>query len=1046
MAATELGTAYVSIVAETSKLEQGIKSALQGGGKQADLIGSDIGKKISASASKAMRSGWRPEQDIMAGIPDTKLDRIGARIGQVIGKGVVGGLKARKVGVDFGNAFAQGAGSVGLGRVIAGWRSELSGGALNSIGMLAGKSLSMGLTAAAGVAVGGIGLALTKGFDRLSKIDAAKAKLRAMKMSTQEVADTVKLVTDSVTGTPFSLDAAFGTATMAIGAGVKDIKRFMQDVTDAAGFAGVDLDRMGTIFTQIQAKGKLTGEEMMQLMEAGLPARSWIEKSYNLTAEQFDKMQQKGQITMEMLQTSIEQNAGGMAANAGKTLQGAIDNMQTAIARIGANFLSAIFGGEGGDDTEKMRNAIDRITAKLNELNNWINTHREEIRQFFTDAADAAKKVVDVVGDVLTTIQKLPGGIDAVVVAFAAWEGIKFAGLLGQLGLVSGALGGIAGAVAAISGGLAYILKDNPVLGNKGTVGNGGGILPPLSGGWGDGTGVVPPLSGALNGSPSSIFGGPGAQRERRGLPPLDPTGGLLGGTVTPSGGGTGRFPSAMPPKMAGAEGWRPAVQQAIAQYGPSLGITNTKAWEDALVRQIQTESGGNPFADNPNDSNGRGGKQHVTGLLQFLPTTFAAHNISGGAYKDPNAQIAAALHYVTNRYGMDKNGAPLQIGRGVGYAAGGSVRGAGSGKSDSIPAMLSHGEHVLTASDVNAMGGQSGVYSFRSRLHRSGGGPAEPLEDEPGWNPDTMGNRRRGPLEDEPGWNPDTMGNLRRGPLEDEPGWDWQTMGNGRRGYDYVLMGGNHIRGYAEGGAVLAKLEDMRTKGAIPAAAGSTAKAGESSIAKGIAMGGEFINGLIDQAASAASTAAAAAAAAGTMGAGAGPGGSQAAAMATQFLISAGTNAAKRSVQYGFQLGGIGVDSVLQQLTPFGMPRWLTQDYSGFMPQWDSQGALGDLMSAGAQNAVDPNTTQHGTGQGAAPGPSPSAMGPAELAPPDLFQNNANDFLSTELQQVEAPAPDAQPVYKIDNVYTQDVDQFGRELAKQGRLASMQYTGRPGP
>jgi len=36
--------------------------------------------------------------------------------------------------------------------------------------------------------------------------------------------------------------------------------------------------------------------------------------------------------------------------------------------------------------------------------------------------------------------------------------------------------------------------------------------------------------------------------------------------------------------------------------------------------------------------------------------------------------------------------------------------------------------------------------------------------------------------------------------------------------------------------------------------------------------------------------------------------------------------------------------------------------------------------------------------------------------------------------------------MFKVDNIYTQDVDSLGRELNKQGRLAQMQYTNRPGP
>ncbi|BDY33155.1 hypothetical protein [Mycolicibacterium mageritense] len=185
-----------------------------------------------------------------------------------------------------------------------------------------------------------------------------------------------------------------------------------------------------------------------------------------------------------------------------------------------------------------------------------------------------------------------------------------------------------------------------------------------------------------------------------------------MGGLVYPAGG-------------TGSERWRPVVRQVLAAYGPTYGITgsNFQAWEDALVRQINTESGGNPDSVNPTDSNGRGGTQRVAGILNFLQSTFEAHNITGGPYMDPASQIAAALPYVTKRWGVDENGAPLQIGRGQGFSFGGGVRGPGTRTSDSIPAWLSDGEHVLTADDVDAMGGQANVYAFRGALHRAPGG-----------------------------------------------------------------------------------------------------------------------------------------------------------------------------------------------------------------------------------------------------------------------------------------------------------------------------------
>ena len=62
-----------------------------------------------------------------------------------------------------------------------------------------------------------------------------------------------------------------------------------------------------------------------------------------------------------------------------------------------------------------------------------------------------------------------------------------------------------------------------------------------------------------------------------------------------------------------------------------------------------------------------------------------------------------------------------------VAFAGGGGVSGPGSSKSDSIPAWLSNGEHVLTAADVSAMGGHDEIYRFRNALHRADGGPVIP-------------------------------------------------------------------------------------------------------------------------------------------------------------------------------------------------------------------------------------------------------------------------------------------------------------------------------
>ncbi|WP_280499021.1 phage tail protein [Nocardia cyriacigeorgica] len=54
-----------------------------------------------------------------------------------------------------------------------------------------------------------------------------------------------------------------------------------------------------------------------------------------------------------------------------------------------------------------------------------------------------------------------------------------------------------------------------------------------------------------------------------------------------------------------------------------------------------------------------------------------------------------------------------------LGFATGGAVRGPGSGTSDSIPAWLSNGEHVVTAAEVMRAGGQNIWYAIRDMIAR---------------------------------------------------------------------------------------------------------------------------------------------------------------------------------------------------------------------------------------------------------------------------------------------------------------------------------------
>lgn len=130
-----------------------------------------------------------------------------------------------------------------------------------------------------------------------------------------------------------------------------------------------------------------------------------------------------------------------------------------------------------------------------------------------------------------------------------------------------------------------------------------------------------------------------------------DPQGGLVSGGDSVGG--------------SGVERWRPYVKRALKMNN----LPTSSAYVDAWMRQIQTESGGNPLAIGGNDGLADG---NATGLLQTKPGTFAANAFPGyGNIMSGFDDILAAINYAKKRYGSDMLGV---IGRGHGYANGGIV------------------------------------------------------------------------------------------------------------------------------------------------------------------------------------------------------------------------------------------------------------------------------------------------------------------------------------------------------------------------------------
>ena len=114
--------------------------------------------------------------------------------------------------------------------------------------------------------------------------------------------------------------------------------------------------------------------------------------------------------------------------------------------------------------------------------------------------------------------------------------------------------------------------------------------------------------------------------------------------------------------KTTGGGNWISTVRAALKV----AGLPQTKAYVNAWLKQIQTESSGNPNAIGGTDGYSHG---RATGLVQVKPTTFQAMKGKGmNDIKNPLHNLVAGMNWAKHAYGSSILGV---IGKGHGYAKG---------------------------------------------------------------------------------------------------------------------------------------------------------------------------------------------------------------------------------------------------------------------------------------------------------------------------------------------------------------------------------------
>lgn len=264
-----------------------------------------------------------------------------------------------------------------------------------------------GSLAAAGVAAGAaLGTSMAKGMARLTAIDEAQAKLKGLGNSADTVAGVMQNALASVKGTAYGLGEAASTAAGMVAAGIQpgqQLETTLKTVADTAAIAGASMQDVGVIFGSVAARGKLQGDDMLQLLGRGVPVLQLLAAETGKTSAEVSKMVSDGKIDFATFEAAMRRGMGGAAQEMGNTFTGALANMQAAMGRFGAELNGPLFAAAPGV-VKGITSIFDQVTAaikpKMTEISAAAGVAGNSIGDILSQkvgpaAADAAGKMAD---------------------------------------------------------------------------------------------------------------------------------------------------------------------------------------------------------------------------------------------------------------------------------------------------------------------------------------------------------------------------------------------------------------------------------------------------------------------------------------------------------------------------------------------------------------------------------------------------------------------------------------------------------------------------
>ncbi len=197
--------------------------------------------------------------------------------------------------------------------------------------------------------------------------------------------------------TPFELPQLLVASRQLLAYGFKleEVKGILKDVGDATAGLGLGAEGIARItlaLGQIRAKGKLSGEEVRQLAEAGIPAWSYVARTLGITQQEAMKLSEKGLIpadkAIQAILKGMRTDFAGLMERQSRTLQGLLSTLRD-FARL------KIFGAFGEGLRQGLLPLLGKVVDFLSRNKKGAKDLEDTFMRFGRKVGDVIVKVLE---------------------------------------------------------------------------------------------------------------------------------------------------------------------------------------------------------------------------------------------------------------------------------------------------------------------------------------------------------------------------------------------------------------------------------------------------------------------------------------------------------------------------------------------------------------------------------------------------------------------------------------------------------------------------